>query len=167
MITYRIIETRLGFIALANRNGKLIRSTLPKPTREEALDTIKEGLDASAVEGEVGFGDLPDRLEAYARGEKVDFSDVCVDLQAYGPFHRTALLACQRIPHGRLASYRDLARAAGSERACRAVGTAMATNRMPIIIPCHRVIASGGRIGGFSSGLEWKRELLKLEGVDI
>lgn len=167
MMTYCIIDTKIGFIALAGRNGKLLRSTLPKSTREEALGAIREGLDASAVEDEAGFGDLAGRLRAYAEGTSVDFSDVPVDFQAYGPFHRAALHACQLIPRGQVASYRDLARAAGSERACRAVGTAMASNRTPIIIPCHRVIATGGKIGGFSADLEWKRDLLRLEGVDI
>jgi len=167
MTSYRIIETKLGFIGVAGRNGKLLRSTLPKSTREMAFDAVREGLDASAVEDEAGFDGLAGKLRTYAEGAKVDFSDVPVDVQAYGLFHRAALSACRRIPHGQVASYRDVARAAGSEKACRAVGTAMAGNRTPIVIPCHRVIASGGRIGGFSTDLEWKRDLLRLEGVDI
>ena len=88
-----------------------------------------------------------------------------MDFGSYGAFQAKALQACQKIPYGKLVTYGSLAGLAGSPRAARAVGGAMAKNLTPIIIPCHRVIASGGGIGGFSSGLEWKRTLLKMEGI--
>lgn len=163
---YCIIETKLGFIALAGVDGKLTRSTLPRQTREAALETLSAGIDGSYVEDCDAFGDLPDRLTEYASGKRVDFSDVPVDLSGYGKFQAAALSACQQVPYGELTTYGDLANMAGSKRAARAAGSAMASNNMPIIIPCHRVIASGGKIGGFSSGLELKRTLLRLEGID-
>ncbi|MCE5197673.1 MAG: MGMT family protein [Armatimonadota bacterium] len=167
MQNYCVVETRIGFVALVGSGGKLVRSTLPKASREEAITALGAGLTESAVEDECAFGSLPGMLRDYGEGKQVDFSNVPVDLSAFGKFHAAALSACQKIPYGQLITYADLARAAGVERACRAAGSAMAANRTPIIIPCHRVVASGGRIGGFSSGLEWKRSLLKLEGVDI
>ncbi|MHB9038266.1 MAG: methylated-DNA--[protein]-cysteine S-methyltransferase [Armatimonadota bacterium] len=164
MKSYCVVETKLGFIALAGVDGQLTRCTLPQLTRELALGA---GFDASYVEDCDTFGDLPCMLRDYAEGKRVDFSDVPVDLSTYGDFHAAALRACQKIPHGTLVTYGALARMSGSERAARAVGSAMSGNNMPIIIPCHRVVASGGRVGGFSAGLEWKRTLLRLEGVDI
>jgi len=82
-------------------------------------------------------------------------------------FQRNVIVAVRQLEYGETASYGDLAMRAGSPRAARAVGQVMATNRVPIIIPCHRVIASGGQLGGYSapSGLEMKRQLLALEGV--
>lgn len=167
MAVFCVVETNIGFIGLVAEDGALTHSSLPKDTREDAFEAIREGLSGEVVEDEAGFGKLPELLRRYATGNRVDFSGVRVDLSGYGPFHKSVLMACQRIGHGEIVTYRDLARLAGSEKAARAAGTAMATNRIPLIIPCHRVLASGGRIGGFSSGLEWKRKLLRLEGVDI
>ncbi len=166
MSHYCTIETRMGHVGLAARDGKLTRSTLPKPTREEALREATAGSDERAVEDVAGFGDLPDRLRRYFGGERVDFGDVKIDLTDHCPFHAKVLAAAQRIPHGTLVTYDELARMAGSPRAARAAGSAMAANDTPIIVPCHRVIASGGKIGGFGGGPEWKRELLRLEGIE-
>jgi len=163
---YCTIETRMGHVGLVARDGKLVRSTLPKRTPEEALAEIRAGLGNGGVEDEAAFGDLPDRLHRYFEGERVDFSGVKIDLSGHGPFHAKVLGAARKIPYGALVTYGELARVAGSQRAARAAGSAMAANNTPIIVPCHRVIASGGKIGGFSSGLEWKRELLRLEGSE-
>lgn len=167
MKAYCVFETMLGYIALASENSILTHSTLPQPSREQALNMIKAGLDESVVEDISAFGDLPSRLMRYCKGERVDFSDVEIDASHLGPFHTAALKAAQNVPYGELVTYRDLARMAGSERACRAAGSAMAKNRTLIIVPCHRVVTSGGRIGGFSSGLNWKRKFLELEGVQF
>jgi methylated-DNA-[protein]-cysteine S-methyltransferase len=167
MKSYCVLETKLGFIALANSEGGLTHSTLPHPTRESAIETLGAGLSEGCVEDCDAFGDLPGRLKDYAKGKRVDFSDVPIDLSEFGQFHAAALRACQAVPYGELVTYGELARIAGANKAARAVGSAMSGNNMPIIIPCHRVVASGGRIGGFSAGLEWKQTLLRLEGVDI
>lgn len=166
MTYFCVFDTNSGWVALTKRDGKLTGSTLPKRTREEALSALDAGLDETCVEDRNAFGDLPSRLERYFTGERVDFSDVEIDVSSQGPFIAAAQLAARRIPYGTLVTYRELARMAGRERAARAAGTAMAKNSVPIIVPCHRVVASGG-IGGFALGLEWKRTLLRLEGVDI
>jgi methylated-DNA-[protein]-cysteine S-methyltransferase len=128
---------------------------------------VEAGLNASRVEDVSAFGDLPDRLRRYFQGERVDFSDVSLDLEGYSPFRRAMLLAARQIPHGEVATYGELAQMVGSPGAARAVGTAMSKNRTPIVVPCHRVIAAGGALGGFSGGLDWKRELLALEGAGV
>lgn len=108
--------------------------------------------------------DLSDRLKRFAAGEPVIFDDVPLDMEGLSKFNRSVLLACRRIPYGQTSTYAKLAAAARSPGAARAAGRAMATNRWPLIIPCHRVLASGG-IGGYSApgGLTTKRRLLDME----
>jgi len=102
----------------------------------------------------------------YFRGERVAFR-ARLYLEGVSTFGRSVLEACSRIPYGKTATYQDLARAAGSPAASRAVGSLMAANRCPLIIPCHRVIRSDGTLGGFSSpeGVAQKKRLLMMEGV--
>jgi methylated-DNA-[protein]-cysteine S-methyltransferase len=95
----------------------------------------------------------------------VDFGRYEVDLTVQPSFLRRALTAARGIPRGQVRSYAWLAAAAGNPRAARAAGQAMARNPVPIIIPCHRVVASDGSLGGFGGGLGMKRRLLALEGV--
>lgn len=105
------------------------------------------------------------RLKAYARGGKVDFHDVRVDLEPLTEFQRRVVRHCRQIPYGQTRSYGQLAAAAGHPRAARAVGNCMAGNRIPLVIPCHRVISANGRIGRFSApdGIRTKQRLLALE----
>ena len=166
MTNFCVFDTGDGWIALLGRDGRLVRSTLPKQTREDALSSLEAGLDADCVEDRNAFGDLPSKLERYLVGERVDFSDVEIEVSDQPPFIAAVQLAARNIPYGTLVTYSGLARMAGRERAARAAGAAMARNMVPIIVPCHRVVASGG-IGGFALGLEWKRTLLRLEGVNI
>ncbi|MGC8863147.1 MAG: methylated-DNA--[protein]-cysteine S-methyltransferase [Armatimonadota bacterium] len=164
---YCVVETAAGYVALACCDGRLTRSTMPRPTPEEVLAEIAAGLDEGTVEDVGAFGELPNQLRLYFQGERVSFDSAQVDLSAYGPFHARVIRETRAIPYGTVVTYGELARAVGSPGAARAVGAAMAANRTPIIVPCHRVIASGGGIGGFSSGLDWKRKLLKIEGINI
>ena len=102
-------------------------------------------------------------LEAYFQGRLSTFT-VPVDLRGVTDFTRRVLRATRRIPFGTLLSYGDVASRIGSPRASRAVGGALGRNPVPIIVPCHRVIAQGGKLGGFTGGLETKRALLQIEG---
>ncbi|NIL99328.1 MAG: methylated-DNA--[protein]-cysteine S-methyltransferase, partial [Planctomycetales bacterium] len=108
---------------------------------------------------------LADRLQAYAEGQPDDFRDVAVDLDCFTRFQQRVLRACRTIPYGQTVCYADLAARCGSPAAARAVGNVMSNNRLPLIVPCHRVVGSAGRLGGFSApgGLAMKRRLLRLE----
>src|SRR5262249_55966531 len=99
----------------------------------------------------------------------VDFASVAVDLRGVGGFRRKVYEAARSIGWGQTASYGELARRMGAPRAARAVGQALGANSIPIIIPCHRIVASGGGIGGFSAfgGKRGKQRLLALEGVRL
>ncbi len=102
-------------------------------------------------------------------GERIDFSGIALDLAGVGPFHRSIYEALCRVGWGETTTYGALARQAGDVGASRAVGQAMGRNPIPIIIPCHRVLASGGKPGGFSAfgGAVTKQRLLALEGVHL
>jgi len=163
---YTVLDSGHGWIALVGRNGKLVRSTLPKPSREEAMAALDAGLGEGCVEDRSAFGDLPERLARYFAGERVDFDDIEIDVSAQPPFLAAVQVAARSIPYGNVTTYRDLARTAGNAKAARAAGSAMARNQLPIIVPCHRVLASNG-LGGFALGMEWKRQLLRLEGMDV
>lgn len=106
-------------------------------------------------------------LRAYLRGELREFR-VPLDLDDQGtPFQRSVWSALRHIPYGELISYGDLARRVGRPGGARAVGQANGRNPIPIVVPCHRVVASGGGLGGFSAGLPVKRHLLAIEGARV
>lgn len=121
------------------------------------------------LEGDFGnhklLQDLQSDLERYFRGERVDFTDVKVDLSRYTEFQRKVLEATREVPYGETASYGDIAKRIGKPKAYRAVGNALHNNRTSIVIPCHRIIHSDGGLGGFGGDLETKKRLLRLEGV--
>jgi len=102
----------------------------------------------------------------YFRGRPIDFSSLPLDLQGT-PFQLRVWQELRKIPRGETISYKELAARAGNPQACRAVGQANGANPIPLIIPCHRVINANGALGGFSSGLERKRWLLRHEGVSF
>lgn len=104
-------------------------------------------------------------LSEYFAGKRKDFP-VTIDWSRVNGFTKKALQVCAKIPYGKTLSYGEVAERAGAPGGARAVGQAMGKNPFPIIVPCHRVVASGGKIGGFSGGLHYKRALLELEGVD-
>ncbi len=108
--------------------------------------------------------DLEDRLQDYAAGGRQQFGDVRI-VEWGTDVQRRVRACCRQIGYGQTASYAELAARAGIPGAARAVGTCMATNRVPLIVPCHRVVASGGRLGGYSApdGVRMKRRLLDLE----
>ncbi len=169
--TVTAFETPLGWMALSVRDGLLERLTIGHPDECAALADLATW-QADALLGAVR--DKPDRstarliarLKAYVTGKHDDFRDVAVDASAWTPFQRRVLNHCRRIPAGQTLSYAQLAAKAGAPRAARAVGSVMAKNRYPLVIPCHRVVASAG-LGGYSArlGLKLKRRLLELEGV--
>ena len=119
----------------------------------------------TSVQGTGPTDEVVDRLQRYASGEAVNLADVPTCESDRTPFQQRVLQALKRVGYGQTLTYAELAAAAGSPRAARAVGTVMASNRVPLIIPCHRVVAAAGRLGGFSAprGVELKRYLLRME----
>jgi len=105
-----------------------------------------------------------ERLQAFFRGEAVELDDIEIDLEEYSPFHRDLVCSLRSVGRGQVVTYGELAALAGRPGAQRAAGTFCAQNRVPLIIPCHRVIAANG-LGSYGElGVEYKRRLLELEG---
>ncbi len=103
------------------------------------------------------------KISSYLSGRKVDLGRLRVDWTAYGGFEKKVLQELRKVPCGKTESYQSLARRAGNPKAARAVGQILHRNRLPFVLPCHRIIPKGGGLGGFSKGVGWKRRLLKLE----
>ncbi len=102
-------------------------------------------------------------LSDYFEGKKVDFAGFPLDWPNYTPFQRKVMERARHIPWGQTLTYGALAEQAGFPRAARAVGSVMARNPFPLLVPCHRVVAANGGLGGYSAGLDLKRKLLSLE----
>jgi methylated-DNA-[protein]-cysteine S-methyltransferase len=108
---------------------------------------------------------LADQIEALTNGANIEFPLAMVRLDLYSAFQQKVLCANYAVPRGGVSTYKLVAKRLGNPGAVRAVGTALATNPFPIVIPCHRVIRSDGSLGGYGGGLEMKRRLLEMEGV--
>lgn len=162
MIQYVVLETGWGHFGCVADSGRLIATYLPG-THREVCDRISREW-PEAVEVKNLLPKLCRQVRAYFDGRAAKF-DVDVDLSSFSPFQQSVLAACAKIPYGQTATYADLARAAGRPGAARAVGSTMARNPLPLIIPCHRVLRSDGTLGGFSSprGISEKKRMLLLE----
>lgn len=110
-----------------------------------------------------------DKLQRYFNGECIDFADISLDLAGLPPFRKNVLKASRCLRYGEICTYGQLAELCGSPHAARAVGGALASNPIPIIIPCHRVVAANGRLTGYSApgGEITKCALLKMEGIEF
>lgn len=137
------------------------RITLPRRSATEIQQLLGDSIN-HAVRSPQLYEDLARRLSAYFAGHRVDFLDK-LDLSTATPFQREVWGATRLIPYGETRSYAWVAAQIGKPEAVRAVGQALRRNPLPVIIPCHRVLASNGGLGGFSGGLEMKRFLLSLE----
>lgn len=161
-IELALFETALGWIGVAVSGGGIVALNLPRPTREAALSDLRARWPKADLLSDEDLGDLADQLRRYAAGERVA-SSVNLDLSRQTPFRQRVLEAVLRIPYGETRSYAWIARQIGKPRAYRAVGQALGANPIPILIPCHRVVASDGDLRGYAGGLEMKRRLLTLE----
>lgn len=135
-------------------------------TEDEFRARIEQRTQASIVHAPVKLKEATQQVGEYLRGERGAFQ-LPVDLSSMTPFQQTVLNEVSKVPRGEVVTYGDLARRIGKPRAARAVGQALGSNPVPIVVPCHRVIASDGSLGGYSGrrGVETKEALLTLEGA--
>jgi len=162
---YTSFKTDSGWVGMLVSPAGIVRLTLPQATEKEALSELEPGQDAVRMRFE-RFYEAVSRIRDYFRGKPVDFGDQ-LDLSSGTEFQRKVWSSCRGIPYGQTCSYGWIAGQIGQPGASRAVGNALGKNPIPIIIPCHRVLAADGGIGGFSGGLSVKRRLLDLEGVKV
>ena len=161
-IYYCALPTPIGRVFVAAGEAGLVRLSFRQSEASFVAELRRLGADV--VRSPARTADIVHQLRAYFAGERRRF-DVRLDLRHTTPFQRRVLLAAARVPAGKVVSYGEIARRIGQPHGSRAVGQALGQNPVPIVIPCHRVIAAGGRIGGYTGGLGIKRRLLRLEGA--
>ena len=164
-------RTPLGWFGLLGSEDRLLGVRMGHASRDDVRQAFIANFDltANCVQAIDWSPAIRAKLEAFAAGEPVSFEDVEITYRrTLPPFRRKVIVATRRIAYGQTLSYQELAGIAGSPRAARAVGNSMATNVFPIIVPCHRVLGSGGHLGGFTApgGLTLKERLLALEAAD-
>jgi methylated-DNA-[protein]-cysteine S-methyltransferase len=135
------------------------------PFREPdvVLEDLARKVSPRMLEAPERLDDVRRELDEYFEGRRQRFS-VPIDWSLTKGFGRGVLRAAARIPYGKVKTYSEMAKAAGSPRAVRAAGNALGANPMPIVVPCHRVLRTGGGFGGYTGGLDRKEFLLRLEG---
>ncbi len=165
MIRYACFDTAWGVFVLAASDDGVCGAILPAASRRRAERLARKRWHDADPQARL-MPDLQHRIRRYYEGRPTDF-DVALDLSALTPFRRSVLNRCATVPYGRTVTYGHLAECVGKPNASRAVGGAMAANPIPLIIPCHRVLPAGGKLGGFSAdgGVDVKRRMLCLEGA--
>lgn len=162
-LKYFILDTDAGKVGIMASSGGLVKSTLPAESEEEVRLSLGEAAKTAARSPDI-FTDLVERLKLYFSGRKVEFNDK-LDLSGATPFRQAVWEKTRLIPYGETRSYLWIAEQMGKPEAARAVGQALGKNPLPVIVPCHRVVANDGSLGGFTGGLDMKRRLLALEGI--
>lgn len=168
-IAYALVDTPVGQVLAANsRRGLACLSYVDHHGGTDAiLEHLSAGLSPRILEAPARLDEVRRELDDYFEGRRHAF-DLAIDLSLIKtPFSRRLLQATARIPFGETRTYRDMATAAGNARAVRAAGNALGHNPIPIVVPCHRVLRSGGAIGGYTGGLDRKIKLLANEGVEL
>jgi O-6-methylguanine DNA methyltransferase len=169
-VYYGVAETEFGPMFFAGHGTTLI-SVKFGVDESRAIDAAHDlhrelrGAYDEVIPDARAISRLIEQIRDYLSGQRMSF-DLKVDLSwVSSSFRREVLLECQRVPRGEVATYADLAARVGRPRAFRAVGNTMRTNPIPIVIPCHRIVGSGGSLTGFGGGLGMKERLLRLEGA--
>src|SRR3954463_14128561 len=164
-ISYAIEPSPVGDLLVAVTPRGLIRIAYnANETTETALAELARRVSPRVLEAPAALDAVRRELDEYFEGRRTSFA-IPVDWRLHAGFSRRVLRATARIPYGKLLTYGEVAAKAGSPRGSRAAGNALGSNRIPIGVPCHRVVRTGGQIGGYTGGMERKEYLLVLEGV--
>ena len=158
------LPARFGKLLVRYRDGKVMGARLLRKDRKSTQPGRSRA--APATRNRKLERKLRADFRAYFFGKRVAF-DYDVDTETFTPFQRAVWAAMREIPYGETRSYQWIAERIGKPRGSRAVGNACGKNPLLIIQPCHRVVGSGGKLGGFSAGLDLKKALLRLEGADL
>ncbi len=160
---YTVFETKMGWVGLLASEKGLVRTTLPRVSKEGAISELILNRSRAAFSPDF-FKDLTRIFVRYFNGEEVSFPAE-IDLSSGTPFQQSVWRITSLIPYGEVRSYRWVAEGLGDGRMARATGQALGKNPLPLVIPCHRVIGSDGGLCGFGGGLNLKKRLLRLEKV--
>jgi methylated-DNA-[protein]-cysteine S-methyltransferase len=165
---FALFPTAIGACAIVWRGDRVIGAALPEASEAAIRASLRRRFpDAEETAPPPAILEAIDRVERLLAGEPVDLAAIPVDLSACDEFEQRVYAAASAIPRGEVRTYGELAAAIGAPGAARAVGTALGRNPIPIVIPCHRILASGGKSGGFSApgGTATKFRMLAIEGA--
>ena len=160
-LNYTIFNTDMGWVGMLASTKGLLVITLPQPSVHEVHQLLGNNINYAIWSPHL-FRDVMERLKVYFGGQRTTFPDR-LDLSQATHFQREVWEITKRIPYGETRSYAWVAEQIRAPRAARAVGYALGKNPLPVIVPCHRVVASDGKLGGFGGGVEMKRYLLSRE----
>ena len=161
-VAYRTLDTPVGRLLLAATEQGLVKVAFSVQDHDAVLRQLADGISPRILHAPSRLDEVSRQLEEYFTGQRKRF-ELPLDWRLSKGFRRQVLAHLRDIGYGRTESYAQVAAAAGSPRAVRAVGTACATNPLPLVVPCHRVVRSDGSAGGYAGGPDAKRTLLALE----
>jgi methylated-DNA-[protein]-cysteine S-methyltransferase len=163
-VSYTTIDSPFGPLLAASTERGLVRLAFPEESEDSVLERLSARISPRILRSPARFDGVARELDEYFAGRRQGF-ETDLDWSLIGPFGKRVLGVTAAIPYGSVLSYIEVATEAGSPRGSRAAGNALGSNPIPIVIPCHRVLRSGGALGGYGGGLERKRWLLELEGA--
>ena len=161
-VAYRTLDTPVGPLLLAATDAGLVRVAYAAEDHDAVLATLAERISPRILRAPGRLDPVTREIDEYFEGRRMVFEQP-LDLQLSRGFYRVVLDQLRRIDYGTTASYASVAASAGNAKAVRAVGTACATNPLPVVVPCHRVVRSNGGVGQYLGGTSAKRTLLDLE----
>jgi methylated-DNA-[protein]-cysteine S-methyltransferase len=165
-----IVPSCLGEVGIVwiqkERNTSVVRVLQPHKDHSMA-EVIQRQFPGATERSNGALKKLSEHIKVYMQGLVVEFTLDCLDMEQCYEFQRRVLRTLYQVPRGKVISYGQLAERASAPRAARAVGTALARNPFPIILPCHRVVKSTGHLGRFGGGVELKKAYLEIEGIRI
>jgi methylated-DNA-[protein]-cysteine S-methyltransferase len=163
-VAYATVDTPIGPMLAAATPRGLVYVSFPETPSDKALEALSSRLSPRILEAPERLDEVRRELEQYFEGKRRHF-ELPLDWSLSTGFHRRVLRATARIDYGSVRSYTEIAARAGSPRAIRAAGNALGANPIPVVVPCHRVVRTGGGLGGYGGGLDRKEYLLRLEGA--
>jgi methylated-DNA-[protein]-cysteine S-methyltransferase len=161
-VAFATVESPIGELLVAGTRKGLVRISFPQEGHDDVMEELAIMVSPRVLESPSRLDDVRRELDEYFEGRRQRF-DLRLDMSLTRGFTRKVLQVTSRIPFGSVSTYRDVARRAGNDRAYRAAGNALGANPIPIVVPCHRVLHTGGGLGGYGGGLDVKRYLLRLE----
>jgi methylated-DNA-[protein]-cysteine S-methyltransferase len=161
-VAYATVDAPFGRMLVAVTPQGLVRTAFETEHADDVLEELASRISPRVLEAPARLDGVRRELDEYFEGRRTGF-ETTIDWRLSNGFLLRAREACLAIPYGEVRTYSELAVAAGSPHAVRAAGNAMARNPIPIVVPCHRVLRTGGSLGGYGGGIECKRWLLDLE----
>ncbi len=163
-VVYSRVDSPFGELLVASTPKGVVQVSLYGYDQNETLEELARRVSPRIFESPRRLDPVRKQLDEYFAGKRRSF-DVSLDWRLSHGFALRVLKATARIPYGAVSSYREMAEKAGNVRATRAAGNALGGNAIPVIVPCHRVLRTGGGLGGYGGGLPMKEALLKMEGA--